>query len=122
HRVIPNKITVPGAVLALAIGLALDPSGEPERLIAAAAAGGFLLLAALAYPGGMGMGDVKLAGVMGLCLGAAVAPAILIALVTGVLLGALLIARKGAQAGRKTAVPFGPFLALGALVAVFVGH
>ena len=58
-----------GAVLALAIGLALDPAGEPERLIAGAAAGGFLLLAALAYPGGMGMGDVKLAGVMGLFLG-----------------------------------------------------
>ena len=49
-------------MLALAIGLALDPAGEPERLIAGAAAGGFLLLAALAYPGGMGMGDVKLAG------------------------------------------------------------
>ncbi len=122
HRIIPNRITLLGAVAALALGLALDPAGEPERLIAGAAAGGFLLLAALAYPGGMGMGDVKLAGVMGLFLGASVAPALLIALVTGVLLGALVIARKGAQAGRKTAVPFGPFLALGALVAVFVGH
>jgi leader peptidase (prepilin peptidase)/N-methyltransferase len=122
HRIIPNRITALGAALALVIGLALDPAGEPERLIAAAAAGGFLLLAALAYPGGMGMGDVKLAGVMGLCLGAAVAPAILIALVSGVLLGAAVIARKGARAGRKTAVPFGPFLALGALVAVFAGQ
>ena len=70
----------------------------------------------------MGMGDVKLAGMMGLFLGAAVAPALLIALVAGVFLGALVIARRGARAGRKTAVPFGPFLALGALVAVFVGH
>lgn len=122
HRIIPNRITSLGAVLALAIGLALDPAGEPERLIAAAAAGGFLLIAALAYPGGMGMGDVKLAGVMGLFLGATVAPALLIALVTGVLLGVVVIARKGAQAGRKTAVPFGPFLALGALLAIFVGH
>jgi leader peptidase (prepilin peptidase)/N-methyltransferase len=122
HRIIPNRITALGAALALVIGLALDPSGEPERLIAAAAAGGFLLLAALAYPGGMGMGDVKLAGMMGLFLGAAVAPALLIALIAGVALGAVVIARKGAQAGRKTAVPFGPFLALGALVAVFVGH
>jgi leader peptidase (prepilin peptidase)/N-methyltransferase len=122
HRIIPNRITAFGAVLALAIGLALDPAGEPERLIAGAAAGGFLLIAALAYPGGMGMGDVKLAGVMGLFLGAAVAPALLIALVAGVLLGAVVIARKGAQAGRKTAVPFGPFLALGALLAIFVGH
>ncbi len=122
HRIIPNQITALGAVLALALGLALDPSGEPERLIAGAGAGGFLLLAALAYPGGMGMGDVKLAGMMGLFLGAAVAPALLIALVAGVALGIVVIYRKGAQAGRKTAVPFGPFLALGALTAVFVGH
>jgi leader peptidase (prepilin peptidase)/N-methyltransferase len=122
HRVIPNKITVPGVVLALAIGFALDPAGEPERIIAGLAAGGFLLLAALAYPGGMGMGDVKLAAVMGLCLGAAVAPAILIALLSGVGVGAAIIARKGAAEGRKTAIPFGPFLAAGALVAIFAGQ
>jgi leader peptidase (prepilin peptidase)/N-methyltransferase len=122
HRIIPNKITALGAVAALAIGLALDPAGEATRLIAGAGAGGFLLLAALAYPGGMGMGDVKLAAVMGLFLGRAVAPAVLIALIAGVLLGAVIIARKGAQQGRKTAVPFGPFLAFGALAAVFVGE
>jgi leader peptidase (prepilin peptidase)/N-methyltransferase len=122
HRIIPNRITALGVVLALLIGLALDPGGEPERLIAGTAAGGLLLLAALAYPGGMGMGDVKLAAVMGLFLGTAVAPAILVALLTGALLGAAVIARKGAREGRKTAIPFGPFLALGALVAVFAGH
>jgi len=122
YRIIPNRITVPGAALALAIGLALDPAGEPARLIAAAAAGGLLLLAALAYPGGMGMGDVKLAAVMGLCLGAAVAPALMIALLAGVAVGAAIMLRKGVQQGRKTAVPFGPFLALGALVAVFAGQ
>jgi leader peptidase (prepilin peptidase)/N-methyltransferase len=122
YRIIPNRITALGAVLALVLGLALDPAGEPERLIACGAAGGFLLLAALAYPGGMGMGDVKLAGMMGLFLGAAVAPALLIALVAGVALGMVVIYRKGARAGRKTAVPFGPFLAFGALAAVFVGH
>jgi leader peptidase (prepilin peptidase)/N-methyltransferase len=122
HRIIPNKITAFGAVLALVVGLSLDPSGEPQRLLAGAAAGGFLLLAALAYPGGMGMGDVKLAGVMGLFLGRAVAPAILIALVAGALVGALVIGRRGVSEGRKTAVPFGPFLALGAVVATFVGQ
>ncbi|HTW42486.1 MAG TPA: prepilin peptidase [Solirubrobacteraceae bacterium] len=121
HRIIPNKLTGLGAALALALGLALDPAGEPGRLIAAAAAGGFFLLAALAYPRGMGMGDVKLAGVMGLFLGSAVAPALLTALLSGVALGAVVIARNGAHAGRKTAIPFGPFLALGAVVAVFVG-
>jgi leader peptidase (prepilin peptidase) / N-methyltransferase len=122
HRIIPNRITALGAVLALLIGVVLDPGGEPERLIAGAAAGGFLLLAALAYPGGMGMGDVKLAAVMGLFLGPAVAAGLLIALLSGVLVGAVIIARKGARQGRKTAVPFGPFLALGALVAVFAGQ
>jgi len=121
HRIIPNRITGVGAVLALVAGLALDPSGEPARLIAGAAAGGFLLLAALAYPGGMGMGDVKLAGMLGLLLGKAVAPALLIALLSGTLVGAVIIARKGSQAGRKTAIPFGPFLALGGLISVFVG-
>jgi leader peptidase (prepilin peptidase)/N-methyltransferase len=122
HRIIPNRITLLGAVLALVLGTALDPSGEPGRLIAGAAAGGLLLLAALAYPGGMGMGDVKLAAVMGLLLGSAVAPAILIALLSGVLVGAVVIARKGAVAGRKTAIPFGPFLALGAIAAVYAGQ
>jgi leader peptidase (prepilin peptidase) / N-methyltransferase len=122
HRIIPNKLTAAGALLALGLGTALDPSGEPERLLAGAAAGGFLLVAALAYPGGMGMGDVKLAGVMGLFLGVAVAPALLIALVAGVLVGAVIMARKGAREGRKTAVPFGPFLAFGGIVAALAGQ
>ncbi|MGH2854948.1 MAG: prepilin peptidase [Solirubrobacteraceae bacterium] len=122
HRIIPNRLTGAGALLALGLGTTLDPAGEPTRLIAGAAAGGFLLGAALAYPGGMGMGDVKLAGVMGLFLGSAVAPAILTALVCGVLVGAAIVVRKGARAGRKTAVPFGPFLALGGIVAIFAGQ
>jgi leader peptidase (prepilin peptidase)/N-methyltransferase len=122
HRIIPNRLTAAGAILALALGTALDPAGEPERLLAGAAAGGFLLLAAIAYPGGMGIGDVKLAGVMGLFLGRSVAAAMVVALLSGVLVGMLIIARKGARAGRKTAVPFGPFLTLGALVAVFAGE
>jgi len=122
HRIIPNRLTALGAVLAVVAGLALDPAGEPERLLCGAAAGGFLLIAALAYPGGMGMGDVKLAAVLGLLLGQSVAPAVLIALISGVVVGVVVIARKGASAGRKTAVPFGPFLALGALVSVFAGQ
>lgn len=122
HRIIPNKLTLAGAVFAIGIGLALDPAGEPSRLIAGAAAGGALLAAALAYPRGMGMGDVKLAAVMGLFLGAAVAPAMLIALLAGTFFGAYLASRHGAGRARKTAVPFGPFLALGSLVAIFAGE
>ncbi|HEV3230335.1 MAG TPA: prepilin peptidase [Solirubrobacteraceae bacterium] len=121
HRIIPNKLLLPAAVAALVLGTVLDPGHEPERLIAGAAAGGFLLVAAVAYPRGMGMGDVKLAAVLGLCLGRAVGPAMLIALVVGVLVGATVIARKGASAGRKTAVPFGPMLGLGGLAGLFAG-
>jgi leader peptidase (prepilin peptidase)/N-methyltransferase len=121
RRLIPNAITAPAAAAALVAGLALDLDGVGEQLIAGAAAGGFFLAAALAYPRGMGMGDVKLAALMGLCLGRAVAPAVLIGLVGGVLVGGVIVARVGARAGRKTAVPFGPFLALGAIVALFAG-
>jgi leader peptidase (prepilin peptidase)/N-methyltransferase len=121
RQLIPNVITAPAAVLAVVIGTALDPGGEVERLIAGAAAGGFLLLAVIAYPRGMGMGDVKLAGVLGLFLGSAVGPGIMIALVSGVLVGGAVMARVGVAAGRKTKVPFGPFLALGGVVAIFAG-
>lgn len=120
-RRIPNAITLPAAVAALAAGLALDIDFVPEQLIAAAGAFAFFFLAALLYPRGMGMGDVKLAGVLGLYLGRAVAPAIFIALIAGVVVGVVIIARLGQAAGRKTAVPFGPFLALGGIVAFFVG-
>jgi leader peptidase (prepilin peptidase) / N-methyltransferase len=121
HRIIPNRITAPAAVVAIAIGVALDMDFVVEQLIAGAAAGGFFLLAAMAYPRGMGMGDVKLAGVMGLYLGRGVGLAVLVGLVAGVLVGAVIIARLGAKEGRKTAVPFGPFLALGGLIAIFAG-
>jgi leader peptidase (prepilin peptidase) / N-methyltransferase len=121
HRIIPNKLTAPAALLAVALGLALDTSFVPEQLIAGLAAGGFFFLAAAMHPKGMGMGDVKLAGVLGLYLGRAVAPALFAALALGVVVGAAIIARYGATVGRKKAVPFGPFLAMGALIAFFVG-
>lgn len=121
HRIIPNKITLAAAFLALAIGLATRPSGVAEQLIAAVAAGGFLLVFVLAYPRGMGMGDVKLAAVLGLFLGRSVGVAILVGVLAGTLVGAAIMARLGVSRGRKTAVPFGPFLALGAVVALFAG-
>jgi len=121
HRIIPNRLTAPAALAAVALGLLLDPGGEPERLIAGVAAGGFFLAAALVHPHGMGMGDVKLAGVLGLFLGGAVAPALLVALVAGVVVGGVVVARIGATRGRKVAVPFGPFLALGGVVGALAG-
>ena len=120
QRIIPNKVLLAGAVLCLAIAVPTDPGGVPERLIAAAAAGGILFLVALAYPAGMGLGDVKLVATMGLFLGRAVAPAILVALLAGSLVGLALIARHGSKA-RKMAIPFGPFLALGGVVGLLAG-
>ncbi len=121
HQIIPNRIVAPLALAAIALTAIFEPHHLVEHLIAGAAAGGFLLVAVLAYPSGMGMGDVKLAAVMGLVLGSAVAPAMFIALITATVVGGLVMARKGVREGRKTRIPFGPFLALGSVVALFVG-
>jgi leader peptidase (prepilin peptidase)/N-methyltransferase len=120
RRTIPNVILLAGSLACVAIAAPTDPAGLPERAIAAAAAGGLLFAVALAYPAGMGLGDVKLAAAMGLFLGRAVAPAILAALLAGSLVGLGLIARHGTRA-RKMAIPFGPFLALGGIVGLLAG-
>jgi leader peptidase (prepilin peptidase) / N-methyltransferase len=121
-RIIPNKLMLAGTIAAPVI-LALTQPGEiPEHLIAAAAAGGFLLVAAIAYPAGMGMGDVKLVFVMGLFLGREVGVAMLAGLLAGSIVGVAIMARKGTAEGRKTAIPFGPFLALGGLVGLLAGE
>jgi leader peptidase (prepilin peptidase) / N-methyltransferase len=119
-QIIPNPVLLVGAAAALLIVAATDPSSLPERLIAAVAAGGFLLAFGLAYPRGMGMGDVKLAAVMGLYLGAAVAPALMVGVLSGAVVGLGLMASRGSGA-RKLKVPFGPFLALGGVVALLAG-
>ncbi len=121
HRIIPNTLMLIGTVVSVVILLLTDPGALTEHLIAGTAAGGFLLIAALAYPGGMGMGDVKLAFVMGLFLGRNVAPALLAGFLLGSIVGGLIMARKGVAAGRKTKVPFGPFLAVGGLIGLFFG-
>jgi leader peptidase (prepilin peptidase)/N-methyltransferase len=120
-KIIPNKLTGPAAVLAVALSAVLEPSYLPEQLAAGAGALIFFLLPTLIHQKGMGMGDVKLVAVLGLYLGRAVAPAIFIALILGIVVGAAIIAMKGISDGRRTKVPFGPFLAIGALVAFFVG-
>jgi len=120
RRVIPNPVLLIGALVGAGIAAATDPASLPERALAAAGAGGFLFCVALAYPRGMGMGDVKLVAVMGLYLGRAVAPALLVGFAAGALVGLVLIARQGASA-RKRAIPFGPFLALGGIVGLWYG-
>jgi len=119
HRIIPNRIVVPAAALVLVAQTALRPS--PEWAIAAVVAGLFLFVAALAYPGGMGMGDVKLALLMGAALGKTVSVAMMAGMLAALVPSMYLLARHGSKA-RKMGIPFGPFLALGSVIALFAGH
>lgn len=120
RRIIPNVVVAVGMVAAIVLVLTFAPDELVERLISAASGGGFLLAVALAYPRGMGMGDVKLVAMMGLYLGSSIAPALLIGFAAGAAYGLGLIARHGSEA-RRSAVPFGPFLALGGVVGLLVG-
>ena len=110
---------LPATVLVLLANTARDLS--PEWIVAGLAASGFLLAAALAYPAGMGMGDVKLALLMGVALGKTVSVALMAGMVAAMVPGLFLFARHGKKA-RKMGIPFGPFLALGSVVALFWGH
>lgn len=121
HRLIPNRITAPAAVAAIVIGLATRPSGFGAQVVAGVAAFAFLFLFALIYPRGLGMGDVKLAGVMGLYLSASVAVALFAGLLAAAVVGVGVLARRGMSEGRKTYIPLGPFLAFGGLVGILVG-
>ena len=119
HRIIPNRIVLPATVVVLVANTLRDLS--PEWALAALGASGFLFAAALAYPAGMGMGDVKLALFMGAVLGKTVSVALMAGMLAAMIPGLVLIARHGAKA-RKMGIPFGPFLALGSVVALFWGH
>jgi leader peptidase (prepilin peptidase) / N-methyltransferase len=120
HKLLPNKIVYPLAAYGVIATLLVDRDDLVENLVSGAGAFTFLLVAVIAYPRGMGMGDVKLAGAMGLYLGAAVIPAMLVAFLSGSVAGMVILAREGAAA-RKKAIPFGVFLALGGIVGVLVG-
>jgi leader peptidase (prepilin peptidase)/N-methyltransferase len=119
HRIIPNRIVVPAGAIVLAANTALHPG--PQWAIGAFGASGFLLAAALAYRGGMGIGDVKLAFLMGAALGKTVPVALFVGMLAAMVPGVVLIVRHG-RAARKMGVPFGPFLALGSVAALFAGH
>lgn len=118
HRIVPNRIVLPAVAAALLTQTVLHPS--PEWAIAAAGAAIFLFLAALAYPKGMGMGDVKLALLLGAILGNLVVVALMIAVLSALVPAAVLTARHGGAA-RKMSIPFAPFLAFGAVVTLFAG-
>jgi leader peptidase (prepilin peptidase)/N-methyltransferase len=119
RNVIPNRIVLPAAAIVLAAQTALHPS--PEWALGAFGAALFLFIAAFAYPAGMGMGDVKLALLLGAMLGRTVPVAMMIAMLSALVPATVLLVRHGAAA-RKMAIPFGPFLALGGIVALFAGE
>jgi leader peptidase (prepilin peptidase)/N-methyltransferase len=118
HRIVPNVIVVPAAAIVLAAQTALEPSAE--WALAAFGASFFLFLAALAYPKGMGMGDVKLALLLGAMLGRTVPVALMLGMLAALVPSFVLLARHG-SAARKMGIPFAPFLALGAVIALFFG-
>jgi leader peptidase (prepilin peptidase)/N-methyltransferase len=120
HRLIPDVLVLPAAAVALVLGVLADPARPWAPVAGALGAAGFMFLLWLLYPGGMGLGDVKLALLLGAVLGASVVPALAVAFAAGAVLGVALLLRHGAAA-RRTAVPFGPFLAAGALVALWWG-
>ena len=119
HRIVPNRIVLPAAAVVLVARTLLDPS--PEWLLGAVGASGFLFLAVLAYPKGLGMGDVKLALLLGAMLGATVSVALFVGFLAGLVPAVVLFARYG-SAARKMAVPLVPFLSVGAVIALFVGE
>jgi leader peptidase (prepilin peptidase)/N-methyltransferase len=118
RRIVPNRIVLPAAVIVLVAQTVLHPS--VEWVAAGLGASLFLLLAALAYPRGMGMGDVKLALLLGFALGRTVPVAMFAGMFSALVPSAVLFARHG-SAARKMGIPFAPFLALGGLVALFAG-
>jgi leader peptidase (prepilin peptidase)/N-methyltransferase len=117
RRIIPNRIVLPAIAIVLVAQLAFYPDRALEWILAAVGAGLFFLIPILFYPSGMGLGDVKLAILLGATLGTAVMGALLIGLLAAAAFGIAILVRQG-RAGRKTAIPFGPFLAFGALVAL----
>jgi leader peptidase (prepilin peptidase)/N-methyltransferase len=115
RHIIPNRIVVPAWVAVLLAHLAIHPHQWVEWIVASLGAGFFFLVILLAYPAGLGMGDVKLALLIGAAMGWSVIAALLLGtLAAGVLSGGLLIAHG--SSARKRAIPLGPFLAAGAVV------
>lgn len=119
HRLLPNALVLPALAVGLVVSVLVDPAGWWVYPLAAAGVGGFLLALALIYPGGMGMGDVKMGAMLGAFLGGYAALAVFIGALSGVVVSGTLMA--AGRAGRRTRIPFGSFMALGGLVTLFAG-
>jgi leader peptidase (prepilin peptidase) / N-methyltransferase len=121
ERRIKNRVTFPAAIAALVIGLLLHASGVPGQLLAGVATGAFLMFFAIVSRGGLGMGDAKLGIVLGLFLSKYVLLAMVVGLCASAVFSIGVLAVRGFKVGRKTAIPLGPFLALGGVVALLAG-
>jgi leader peptidase (prepilin peptidase) / N-methyltransferase len=119
HRLLPNVIVGPAALVGLALSILADPAGWWMFPISAIAVAGGLLGLALIYPSGMGMGDVKMGGMLGAFLGSYAALAVFLGALIGAVTGGLLMA--GGKVQRRSALPFGLFMALGGVISLFVG-
>jgi len=120
RRLLPDAIVLPTLAVVLILQIAFYPHHTLEWVLAALGAALFFFIPMLVYPAGMGMGDVKLAALLGAALGKSVAAAIGVALLAGGVFALVVLAREGLGARRK-AIPFGPFLALGGLLVFFLG-
>jgi leader peptidase (prepilin peptidase)/N-methyltransferase len=119
HRIVPDRIVLPSTAIVLVAQTIREPS--MEWILAAFLGALFLFLAVLVYPAGMGMGDVKLALLMGAALGKLVSVALMVGMVAALVPSVYLLARHG-SAARKMGIPFAPFLAFGSIVALFAGE
>jgi leader peptidase (prepilin peptidase) / N-methyltransferase len=120
ERRLPNRIVLPSAALVLAANVVLFPDRWYEWLLAAIGAALFFFLPLLIYPAGMGMGDVKLALLLGAALGRSVVLALVVGLAASLVVAVVLFTVKG-LAARRTYIPFGPLLAFGSIVALYLG-
>jgi prepilin signal peptidase PulO-like enzyme (type II secretory pathway) len=120
HKLLPNVIILPASLVVGLIVAASMPGSFLSHLAAGAALGGFFFIFGLIFAGSLGMGDAKLGFLLGLALGTKTVGAALIAF-AGLLVAALYILATRGTSARKDAIPFGPFLALGGIVAFFLG-
>ncbi len=124
-RIIPDVVILPVAAVGVPLMILFGGGVWWQWVVAGAGAAGFLFLISEVYyrvrhVEGMGFGDVKLGLCMGVYLGAAVVPGLFVGFLTGAVVGVAIVAAK--KGGAKTAIPFGPFLAAGAVVALFAGN